>query len=164
MNSNLYVMLLLWIVLPLILWKATPRNRLREVIAVLLFFQMLTWSFSIFLTYIGLYEPPYRLFKQATKINWTMEYLVFPFFAVLFQINFPLKASFLRRLFHYLIWVGIIIFAMFLLGKFTNIVTMKSGSLIRSFLNFIIELWICRRYVLWVMTHPKYVRTKTNGS
>ncbi|MBM7655888.1 putative membrane protein YqjE [Neobacillus cucumis] len=69
MNSDSYVMLIIWIVLPFILWKVTPRNRLREALATLLFFQMLTWVFSIFLTYFGLYDPPFRLFKNATKIN-----------------------------------------------------------------------------------------------
>ncbi|WP_066254537.1 CBO0543 family protein [Neobacillus drentensis] len=102
MNSDLYVTLILWLLLPFLLWKLIPRNRLREAIATLLFFQMLTWLISIFLTYFGFLEPPFRLFKHATKINWTMEYLVFPFFAVLFQLKFPKNELFLRRVFHYL--------------------------------------------------------------
>ncbi|WP_412759027.1 CBO0543 family protein [Neobacillus cucumis] len=140
MYSDSYVMLILWIVLPFILWKVTPRNRLREVIATLLFFQMLTWLFSIFLTYFGLYEPPFRLFKNATKINWTMEYLVFPFFSVLFQLKFPKNEYFFRRLSHYLFWVGMILLAMILLGKISNIVNSNMESLIRSFFNFIMVM------------------------
>lgn len=162
MNSDIYVMLLLWIALPIILWKVTPRNRLREVIATLLFFQMLTWSVSIFLTYCGLYEPPFRLFKHATKINWTMEYIVFPFFSVLFQLKFPKNANFFRRLLHYLLWVSMILLAMVLLGKISNIVNSNIESLIRSFFNFIIELWLCRQYILWFMDHPNYERLEQN--
>lgn len=162
MNSDFYVMLLLWIALPFILWKVTPQNRLREVVATLLFFQMLTWLFSIFLTYFSLYEPPFRLFKHATKVNWTMEYIVFPFFSVLFQLKFPKNAPFFRRLLHYLFWVCMILLAMVLLGKISNIVNSNIESLIRSFFNFIIELWVCRQYILWFMEHPNFERLEQN--
>jgi hypothetical protein len=162
MNSDYYVTLLLWIVLPCILWKVTPRNRLREAIATLLFFQMLTWLFSIFLTYFDLYKPPFRLFMHATKINWTMEYLVFPFFAILFQLNFPKNAHYFRRLLYYLFWVGMILSAMFLLGKFSNIVNSDIESIIRGFFNFMVELWLCRQYITWLMDHPDYERLEQN--
>lgn len=162
MNSDLYLILSLWIILPFVLWKVIPRNRLREAIATLLFFQMLTWLLSIFLIYFGLYEPPFRIFGNATKINWTMEYLVFPFFAVLFQLRFPKEAHFIKRLLHYLFWVGCILSAMFLLGTISNIVNSNIESLIRSFFNFIIELWLCRKYILWFMDSPDYERFETN--
>jgi hypothetical protein len=162
MNFDFFVMLLFWIILPIVLWKIVPRNRLREIIATFLFFQMLTWVVSIFLTFAGLLQSPVRLFKHATTINFTMEFLVFPFFAVLFQLKFPKKANFKRCLVHYLFWVGIILCFMFLLDKFTNIMSIKMENLIRSFFNFIIELWLCRRYVLWMMSHPKHERLQAN--
>lgn len=162
MKSDYIVLLLLWIILPIILWKVIPRNRLREAIATLLFFQMLTWLFSIYLTYFGFLESPIRIFKHATKINFTMECLVFPFFAVLFQLKFPTHANFIRRMLHYLFWIGIILSFMFLLGKFTNIMRIGMENIIRSFFNFIIELWICRRFVLWIMAHPDYERLEIN--
>jgi hypothetical protein len=68
MNLDVYLMLLLWIILPLIFWKVIPRNRLREAIATLLFFQMLTWLFSIFLTYFGLNEPPLFFLNMPQKL------------------------------------------------------------------------------------------------
>lgn len=80
-----------------------------------------------------------------------MEYLVFPTIAVLFQLKFPLKGDFIRRFFHYLFWVGVFLSFMFLIGTFTNIMDVKLDNLIRSFFNFLIELWLCRRYVLWII-------------
>ncbi|MED4014561.1 CBO0543 family protein [Sutcliffiella cohnii] len=154
MNFDYLVLIMLWIILPIILWKVIPRHRLREALAALLFFQMLTWVFSIGLTYAGLLEAPVRFFKEATKINFTMEYLVFPTAAVLFQLSFPHKARYFRRLVHYLLWVGIILSFMALIGTFTNIMDIKWDNLVRSFFNFLIELWLCRRYVLWVMNQP----------
>ncbi|WP_026574355.1 CBO0543 family protein [Bacillus sp. UNC438CL73TsuS30] len=162
MKSDYLVLLLLWLIFPISLWKVIPRSRLREAIATLLLFQMLTWLFSIYLTYFGLLESPVRIFKHATKINFTMEYLAFPFFALLFQLKFPKNAHFIRRVLHYFFWIGIMLTFMFLMGKFTNIMKISMENLIRSFFNFIIELWICRRYVLWIMAHPDFERLETN--
>ncbi|WP_395947785.1 CBO0543 family protein [Bacillus sp. X1(2014)] len=39
---------------------------------------MLTWLVSIFLTYFGLYDPPFRLFKHATKIAVGLNLLEYP--------------------------------------------------------------------------------------
>ena len=158
MKFDYFVMILLWIVLPFVLWKMVPRYRLREALATFLFFQMLTWLFSIGLTYSGLLESPIRIFKHATKINFAMEYLVFPTVAVLFQMRFPPNSNFRRRLLHYLFWVGVILSFMLVVGKFTNIMDVKLDNLIRSFFNFIIELWICRQYVLWIMQQPNLKR------
>ncbi|MEH7237640.1 CBO0543 family protein [Bacillus sp. JJ1562] len=155
MKFDYYILILIWITFPVVLWKVIPRERLRESIATFLFFQMLTWLFSIGLTYTGLLEAPVRLFKHATKINFTMEFLIFPTIAVLFQLNFPKKAYFTKRLLYYLLWVGIILSFMLLLGTFTNIMVVKWDNLIRSFFNFLIELWLCRRYVMWMTKHPE---------
>lgn len=91
-----------------------------------------------------------------------MEYLVFPFFSVLFQLKYPKNAHFFKRLSHYLFWVGMILLAMILLGKISNIVNSNMESLIRSFFNFIIELWLCRQYILWFMDHPDFERLEQN--
>ncbi|WP_077210838.1 CBO0543 family protein [Bacillus dakarensis] len=99
MELDYGVLIILWIIMPIVLWNVIPRDRLREAIAVFLFFQMLTWLFSIGLTYAELLNAPVRFFKHATKINFTMEYLVFPTIAILFQLSFPKKANFIRRYF-----------------------------------------------------------------
>jgi hypothetical protein len=151
MDYNHYVLIGLWVVLPIVLYIVVPRDRIREAMATFMFFQMLTWLFAIGLTYAGLLEAPVRIFKHATKISFTMEYLVFPTAAVLFQLNFPENPRFVRRLLHYLFWVGIILLFMFVLGKFTDIMDVKIDNLIRSFFNFLIEIWLCRRYVCWLL-------------
>lgn len=150
MSLDYYVTISLWIFLPIILWIVVPHNRWREAIATLLFFQMLTWLFSIGLTFAGLLDSPVRIFKYATKISFTMEYLVFPSIAVFFQLTFPPAPRFIRRVFHYLLWVFIILISMFLIGLFTQLMVVKLDGLVRSFFNFIIELWLCRQYVLWI--------------
>ncbi|MEH7384255.1 CBO0543 family protein [Bacillus sp. JJ1521] len=154
MNFDYYILILLWIGIPVVLWKGVPRSRLREAIATFLFFQMLTWVFAIGLTYAGLLESPVRFFPHASKVSFTNEFLVFPSVAVFFQLSFPKNAAYKRRVFHYMLWVGIILFIMLLLGTFTNTMTVNKESMLRSFFNFIIELWLCRQYVLWITEQP----------
>ncbi|GAA0343356.1 hypothetical protein GCM10008967_37250 [Bacillus carboniphilus] len=161
MNFDYYVLTGIWIVFPIILWKAVPRNRIREAIAAFLFFQMLTWLFSISLTFAGLLEAPVRFFKKATDINFTMEYMVFPTIGTIFQLRFPSQANYIKRVIHYLCYVGIILAFMFLVGTFTNIMTVKMDNLVRSFFNFIIELWLLRRYVLWTIKPQENSRIDT---
>jgi hypothetical protein len=154
MSINSLATLLLWIILPTVLLIVVPRNRLRESIAVFLFFQMLTWVFSIGLTYFGLLKSPYRIFETATKINFTSEFLVFPTAAVLFQLWYPDDSGKLRRVFHYALSVGGILLFMYLLGSFTKLMAIKPDNLIRSAFNFTIELWLCRKYIVWLMISP----------
>lgn len=151
MKLDNYILLFLWIFFPILLWRMTPRSRLRETIATILFFQMLTWLVSIVLSNFGSFHSPDRMFKYASDINFTMEFLILPTFAVLFQLTFPISKGFIRRMFHYLFWVGIILFGMILLRAFTNIVEFEMDHLIISFFNFLIELWLCRRYILWMV-------------
>jgi hypothetical protein len=151
MSVDIIVILLLWIILPLTLIVIIPRHRIRESVAAFLLFQTLTWVFSIGLSYFGFLASPVRLFENATNISFTSEYLVFPTAAVLFQLWYPNGSRKIRRAFHYVLSVGGILLFMCLLGSFTNIMTVKLDNLIRSAFNFTIELWLCRRYMVWLM-------------
>ncbi|MDZ5471561.1 CBO0543 family protein [Bacillus sp. 31A1R] len=126
-----------------------PKKRIRESIAVFLFFHFLTWLFSIGLTYFGLLEAPFREFPYATKINFSMEYMVFPTIAVFFQLLFPKRKIY--RIIHYILTVTFILFIMGVIGYFTEIMDVTKESLTRSALNFTVELWLCRKYITWLM-------------
>ncbi|MFC0472767.1 CBO0543 family protein [Halalkalibacter kiskunsagensis] len=145
------VLIATWIIFPLFLLKFVPKERYREMIAVFLFFQTLTWLYSIGLTYFGLLSAPIREFPNATKINFSVEYIVFPTAAVFFQLTYPEKKGKVRRIFHYMYWVGAILLFMFLIGKSTELMTVKPGNLLRSSCNFTIELLLCRRYIEWLL-------------
>lgn len=150
MNINLITVILLWTILPTMLWLIIPKNRLREAIAAFMFFQMLSWLLSIALTAAGYLESPFRIFMYATKISFTMEYLVYPTLCVLFQLSFPKKATYLRRSGHYLLWIGITLSVMYVIGNFTDLLTLNGEVLIRGFFNFLIVLWLVRQYIVWM--------------
>lgn len=150
MNMNMIIVILLWTILPTMLWLIIPKNRVREAIAAFMFLQMLSWLFSIGLTAAGYLESPFRIFMYATKISFTMEYLVYPTLCVLFHLTFPKKDTYLRRSGHYLLWIGIILSVMYVIGNFTELLTFSWEVLIRGFFNFLIVLWLVRQYIVWL--------------
>jgi hypothetical protein len=145
------VLATIWLSCILILFFVVPRQRVRELVAVFLFFQTLTWLFSIALSYHGLLYAPVREFPDATKISFTLEYIAFPSAAVFFQLWYPEKSGKIRRTVHYGLTVGGILLFMLVVGSITELMTIKVDNLIRSFCNFTLELLICRRYIVWFM-------------
>jgi hypothetical protein len=155
MTFDYGVLLGLWVVLPLLLLVVIPRSRVREFLVVLIFFQSLTWIVSIVLTAFGLLSSPVLEFGKATKINFTMEYLVFPVAAVLFHRWYPIGLGKVRQVLHYIISVAGILLFMFLIGRYTHIMKIEIGNLIRSGINFMFELWLCRKYMVWLLEKVK---------
>jgi hypothetical protein len=151
MNFDYAVLLGLWLTIPLLLFFVIPRSRVREYVAVFVFFQSLTWIVSIVLTAFGLLSSPVLEFGKATKINFTMEYLVFPTAALLFHRWYPSSGGVVRQVFHYILSVAGILLFMFVIGRYTNIMKIETGNLIRSSYNFMFELWLCRKYIVWLL-------------
>lgn len=155
MSIEVIVLIAIWVTFPLILYFAVPRDRVREMIAVFLFFQMLTWLFSIVMTKFGVLSAPVRLFPEATKINFTSEYIVFPTAAVLFQRWYPENSGKIRRAFHYLYSVGVIITFLIIIGKYTDLMDAIPQT---SAINFLFELMLCRSYIVWMLKGEPFAK------
>jgi uncharacterized membrane protein YgdD (TMEM256/DUF423 family) len=151
-NFDYFILAMIWIICIITLLLVVPRSRFREFVAVFLFFQALTWIFSITLTAFGAISTDVRLFERATKISFTSEYAFYPTLAVIFHRWYPDKAGKPRVALHYLIIIGVILLYMYLLGKYTGIMDIVGpGQFIRTFFNFIFEFWLLRRYIVWFM-------------
>jgi hypothetical protein len=156
MSIEFVVIVAIWITFPFLLYYSVPRDRVRELIAVFLFFQMLTWLFSIVMTEFGVLSAPIREFPEATKINFTFEYLVFPTIAVLFQRWYPENGGKVRRGIHYLYTVGGIIGFMFIIGKTTDLMDAKPQT---SGINFVFELMLLRSYIVWMVKGEPFIKS-----
>jgi hypothetical protein len=152
MSFDYVVLAMIWVVSILTLFIAVPKSRLREFVAVYLFFTSITWVFSIVLTAFGDLSTEIRLFEYATKISFTSEFLFYPAVAVVFHRLYPDNAGKLRVILYYLLFVGIIILYMYFLGRFTRIMNVEiPEQLIRTFFNFLFEFWVLRKYIVWLM-------------
>ncbi|MCM3763685.1 CBO0543 family protein [Neobacillus niacini] len=152
MSFDYFIIVMIWVISIITLFLAIPKARIREFVAVFLFFQALTWMFSITLTAFGLLSTEVRLFEHATKISFTSEFAFYPTLAVVFHRFYPEKAGKRKVILHYLLFVGIILLYMYLLDKFTGIMNGEiTEQLIRTFFNFIFEFWLLRQYMVWFM-------------
>ena len=73
MTLDLVVLIGIWVIFPILLICFVPKYRVREMVAVFMFFQTLTWVFSIGLTYFDLLSAPIREFLNSTKVNFTLK-------------------------------------------------------------------------------------------
>lgn len=154
MSPGYLFILISWIVSVVLLFIVVPRSRIREYLAVFLCFQALTWLTSIILTSFDMLSSPVRLFDRATKISFTSEFIVYPTVAVVFHRWFPSREGKMRVFFHYMLFVGGISLYT-LVGKFTGVMSFKMEYLFRYAFNFTFELWVCRRYIVWLMGNTK---------
>lgn len=150
MSLGFWVVLVSWIASAIILYLVIPRSRVREFIAVILFFQMVTWLFSITLCAFGVLSSSVRIFDWATKISFTAEFIVYPTAAVIFHRWFPEHGGKIRVFSHYMLCLGGILLYL-LIQKYSSIYIFKMEMLIPYSFNFLFELWVCRRYMVWLM-------------
>ncbi|QOR67848.1 hypothetical protein IM538_06865 [Cytobacillus suaedae] len=156
MSNELAVIIAIWVIFPIILYFAVPRERIREMIAVFLFFQMLTWLFSIVMTKFGVLSAPIREFPEATKINFSSEYIVFPTAAVFFQRWYPENGGKIKKAIHYLYSVGGIILFLLIIGRTTDLMNAKPQT---SAINFLFELMLCRSYIVWMLKGEPFTKS-----
>lgn len=151
MTIDQITLLFLWILFPLLLLIFVPKDRIRELIAVFLLFHALTWSFSIVLTHYGLLQAGTLEFPHATKINFSLEYIVYPSIAVFFQLWFPEHRCRRLKALYYLCFVLLILSIIILVSIFTNLIFLTVSGMISSFFNFLIEFVLCRKFIQWFL-------------
>lgn len=155
MTFDYFIILLIWIVSVAALIAVVPRSKIREYLAVFLFFQALTWVFGIIFTEFDLMSAKIRLFNKATKISFTSEFIFYPTMAVVFYRWFPTNAGKLRVALHYVLCVGVLLAYLYFLGNFTNIMRIKPSLYVQAFFNFTFEYWLTRQYVVWLTKNTK---------
>jgi hypothetical protein len=87
-----------WVITALLLWKYTPRSRLREAHVSFLFMQLPAWLLGVLVVEFGLLEYPVRLFAKGCLSSFTFEFFVLPSISVLYNLHFPAKLSRLKKL------------------------------------------------------------------
>ncbi|PKG22889.1 CBO0543 family protein [Niallia nealsonii] len=87
-----------------------------------LFCQAIAWIFEYIQVYFGFVEFPFREFNYATKMNFSLYYIVYPTAGVFFILWYPLKAGKIRIIAYYFIFGMIVPTYSFLLEKYSSLV------------------------------------------
>ena len=121
MNKELVILLLSWIVCLFLLIKFIPKEKKRYFQIIFLFAHATAWIFQLIQVNMKLVSFPYREFEQATKMSFSLYYLVLPTFAVFFILYYPEKKNWIRVWIHYLIFSNGMHLYMFLIERSSDL-------------------------------------------
>lgn len=101
MSKEFFIIVSLWIICIITLLTISKgRTRLTQV--TFFFIQALAWIFEFILVSFELVEFPYREFRVATKMSFSLYYLIFPTVGVLFILFYPKQPGKLKVFLYYL--------------------------------------------------------------
>ncbi|AYV66177.1 hypothetical protein C2I06_04390 [Niallia circulans] len=122
MNKELIILIVSWVVCLFLLIRFIPKERKRYFQIVFLFAHATAWIFTHIQVSMDLVRFPYREFSHATKMSFSLYYIVLPTFAVLFLLYYPEKKHRLKIFLYYLIFSNGIHLYMFLVEKNSNLI------------------------------------------
>lgn len=125
MSKDLLILAFSWIVSIIILLNVS-KGRVRLTQITFIFSQSLAWLFEYILVFIDLVRFPYREFKIATKMSFSLYYLVFPTVVALFIHLYPKQSSKGKVLLYYLLFSMVIPTYTFLADKYSNLIQIIS--------------------------------------
>lgn len=138
-----------WLVSFLILVIFIPQKNIRMYLVTFLFTSTIAWIYEYFQLMMGFLEFPWREFSKATKMSFTLHYIVYPTFAVLFIRSI----SNLNR--ERIIIVKIIIFSILIsiftyaISTFSSLIEYRNWNFLIGVISNIIILYIVKRFVFW---------------
>jgi len=101
MNKDVLILVAAWVATIVMLILFIPKNKIREAQLIFLFKQSITWLVGLLVVELRLIEYPVRLFKYANKTSFTFEYFIYPAICTVFNINYPVGKSTVRKFVHY---------------------------------------------------------------
>ncbi|WP_400247405.1 CBO0543 family protein [Niallia sp. JL1B1071] len=122
MNKELVILFLSWITCLFLLIKFIPKEKKRYFQIIFLVAHATAWIVQYIQVNIRVVSFPYREFEHATKMSFSLYYLVLPTFAVFFMLYYPEKKNWMRVLIHYLLFSNAMHLYMFLVERHTELI------------------------------------------
>ena len=157
MNKELFIIVACWICALIILIFVIPREKRRYYQIIFLFGQAFAWLFEYIQVVFHLVEFPYREFEYATKMSFSLHYIILPTFAIGFILLYPIDKSRKRIFIHYLIFgVALPTFTL-ILNQTSDLIHFNKWNWFLSVLiNFLI-LFVVKKFSVWFYKGLKYV-------
>lgn len=149
MSKELIVIIVTWLISVYFLLRYVPKERLREAHIAFLFSQAFAWIFEYMQVHLGLVEFPFREFHDATKMSFSIHYIVLPSFGVFFILLYPIKMGIKKRVFHYLIFSAALATFTSILEHFTSLIEYKKWNWFTAVCVTLILFWILKKFVFW---------------
>lgn len=149
MNKEVVILLFSWLISILLLVKYIPIERKRTAHITFLFVQAIAWIYEYIQLLLGVMDFPFREFEDATKMSFSLHYLIYPTFGVFFIMLYPIDKKNQRIIIHYLIFAIAITVYSFLVEKYSSLFHWKSWNVYISFIANLAILYIIKKFVFW---------------
>ncbi|KAA0547181.1 hypothetical protein FZW96_14520 [Bacillus sp. BGMRC 2118] len=148
MSKEFIILAVSWI-LSIILLVFLSRGRSRLTLIAFLFTQALAWIFEYTLVYFDLVEFPYREFKKATNLSFSLYYIIFPIVGVLFIVFYPKNPKKVKVLFYYLLFSMVIPTFSSLAERYTDLFHFNNWNWFVHVFADLVVFYIIAKFVFW---------------
>jgi hypothetical protein len=148
MSKEFFILTFLWIISIITLFSIS-RGRTRLTQITFLFTQALAWLFEFTLVFFGLVKFPYREFKIATNMSFSLYYLIFPTVGVLFILFYPKKPIKLNLLLYYLFFSMVVPTFSSLAEKYSKLIQFINWNWEIHVIADLIIFYILKKFIFW---------------
>ncbi|MBM7587417.1 hypothetical protein JOC86_003990 [Bacillus pakistanensis] len=149
MSKEFLILVIVWLISIGILLKYIPKESKRTAYITFLFVQAIAWFYEYMQVLFKCVEYPYREFPIATKMSFSMHYLIYPTFGVFFIILYPLDKGKLREFIHTLLFAVAVSTYTLLIEHYSSLIEFKNWNWYLCLISNFIILYIIKKFVFW---------------
>ncbi|MFP7484354.1 CBO0543 family protein [Priestia filamentosa] len=155
MKKEVVILAISWLLVIILYIGKVPRDVKGKAHISFLFAQTLSWIYIFYSVYFKRIEFPFREFPYATKLSFSLHYMIYPAFAMFFELTYPKSKSVARIILHYVLFAGMIELYAFLIGHYTELAKpLKWGYL--NIMIYAVLLLITHHFVSWFEAGKRY--------
>ena len=149
MNKEYEIILFQWVITIGLLIRFIDKSKIRKAYVAFTFKQILTWILGLTVVELGLLEYPVRLFPNANKTSFTFEYFVYPAICAIFNVNFPVGKSFLKKSIYYISYCTAITILEVIVERHTRILDYIHWSWYATWISLFLTFLATRKFFIW---------------
>ncbi|MEH7014586.1 CBO0543 family protein [Neobacillus niacini] len=149
MNKEILILVFSWVIAVLCLLKYVPKDKRRVAHITFLFGQAFSWLFEYFQVRLELLEFPFREFNYATKMSFSLHYVIFPTYAVFFILLYPIQKAPKWIIIYYLIYGMALPTYAFFLERYSSLIDYKKWNWFLAVIVNLIAMFIVKKFVFW---------------
>lgn len=149
MNKDILILVCSWIIALFFLVFFVPKKSRKYANITFLFAQAIAWLFEYLQLVFGWIEFPFREFKYATNMSFSLHYMFFPTIGVFFNLWYPVSTKWLIKVGYYLIFsIGISTYIL-VLGISSDLYKLLAWNWYLGVISDVIILFLIRRFTYW---------------
>lgn len=149
MHKEFWILTILWAAVLIVIFIYIRNSNKRLAQITFLFSQSVAWIYEFIQIKLHLVEFPYREFPYATKLSFTLHYLLFPTIGLLFILYYPKDGRFSKIVFHFFFFSLIAPTCSGIVERTTSLIEYHHWNWAFGFAASITMLAILRAFTFW---------------